>query len=80
MQTELSMSIAAKFLLQAGASQVFMPQFSPQEVVRLAALHKVTAMIAVPTMIADLVYQVQCFNTPSLPGTPTIAQGVLASV
>ena len=42
-------------MLKVGAQHVMMPKFSPQKVVDLMGEHSVTAMIAVPAMISDLV-------------------------
>ncbi|KAI8465260.1 MAG: hypothetical protein J3K34DRAFT_525487 [Monoraphidium minutum] len=48
----LSSALAATL---AGAAQVFMPRYSASEAVRLVGVHRVTALIAVPTMMEDAV-------------------------
>ena len=45
--------------MQVGSTQVLMPKFAAMEVPKLIKQHHVTAMIAVPAMIADLVHQVK---------------------
>ena len=42
-------------MLQVGARHVFMPKYSRTALLRLVPQHRVTAFIAVPAMIADLV-------------------------
>ncbi|GBF96919.1 hypothetical protein Rsub_08999 [Raphidocelis subcapitata] len=47
----LSSALAA---LLAGAQHVFMPRYSPADTARLVRRHRVTALIAVPAMVEDL--------------------------
>ena len=42
-------------MLQVGARHVFMPKYSRTALLRLVSQHQVTAFIAVPAMIVDLV-------------------------
>jgi len=45
---------SALAMVSAGATHVFMPTFSAHEAMRLMLMHRVTSIIAVPTMVSDL--------------------------
>lgn len=55
-------------MLKVGASHVLMPRYSPQELLRLASEQRVSAMIAVPAVIADIIeasVRLQCLSLTS---------------
>jgi acyl-CoA synthetase (AMP-forming)/AMP-acid ligase II len=59
-------------MLKVGACHVTMSKFSPQGLFDLVEAHGVTAIIAVPAMIVDLIalHQVPPHPTPTPPPTP----------